>query len=131
MPERGRRHRVEHVETVDTEDIPRFGALGVVASLQPYRGNPEPESDRSVAPQRRPRSRLAWLALWQHLAHRRTSTFGSDWPAVPLNPMLGLHTAVTRTTPDGPPEPKAQTPPEAQTEPKAHQEDGIRQNGWR
>jgi predicted amidohydrolase YtcJ len=27
-------------------------------------------------------------------------TFGSDWPATPLNPMLGLHTAVTRTTPD-------------------------------
>ena len=30
--------------------------------------------------------------------------FGSDWPGVPLNPMLGLQTAVTRTTPDGLPE---------------------------
>ena len=30
--------------------------------------------------------------------------FGSDWPGAPLNPMLGLHTAVTRTTPEGLPE---------------------------
>ena len=30
--------------------------------------------------------------------------FGSDWPRVPLNPLLGLHTAVTRTTPEGLPE---------------------------
>jgi predicted amidohydrolase YtcJ len=40
LPSRGRRHRVEHVETVDAADISRFGALGVVASMQPYRGTP-------------------------------------------------------------------------------------------
>src|ERR671913_241230 len=34
-PERGRRHRIEHIETIDPQDIPRFGRLGVVASMQP------------------------------------------------------------------------------------------------
>ena len=29
--------------------------------------------------------------------------FGSDWPVVSLNPLLGIHTAVNRTTPDGTP----------------------------
>src|SRR5688572_11677609 len=31
-PPRGRRHRLEHIETVDAADIPRFGRLAVVAS---------------------------------------------------------------------------------------------------
>jgi predicted amidohydrolase YtcJ len=104
VPERGRRHRVEHVETVDAEDLPRFGALGVVASLQPYRGNPTPNQIdlwlRNVGPDRASRG-------WPYGSLVRGAgkvTFGSDWPAVPLNPMLGLHTAVTRTTPDGLPE---------------------------
>ena len=38
LPERGRRHRIEHVETVDAADLPRFGALGVIASMQPVLG---------------------------------------------------------------------------------------------
>ena len=30
--------------------------------------------------------------------------FGSDWPVMTLDPLKGLHVAVTRTTPDGLPE---------------------------
>ncbi|MGH7533980.1 MAG: amidohydrolase family protein, partial [Gemmatimonadales bacterium] len=29
-PARGRRHRIEHLETTDPADIPRFGLLGVI-----------------------------------------------------------------------------------------------------
>ena len=39
---RDRRHRIEHIETIDAADIPRFGSLGVVASMQPYHADPEP-----------------------------------------------------------------------------------------
>jgi predicted amidohydrolase YtcJ len=39
-PARGRRHRIEHIETVAPADIPRFGRLGVIASQQPFHGNP-------------------------------------------------------------------------------------------
>ena len=34
-PARGRRHRVEHIETMDMADVRRFGALGVIGSFQP------------------------------------------------------------------------------------------------
>ena len=37
-------------------------------------------------------------------AGRGPLAFGSDWPVVSLNPMLGIHTAVNRTSPDGVPE---------------------------
>jgi predicted amidohydrolase YtcJ len=101
-PERGRRHRIEHLETVDATDIPRFGALGVIASMQPYHGSPSRVDVwlENVGAERAsrgwPYSRIA--------AGAGRLAFGSDWPVAPLNPLLGLHTAVTRTTPEGLPE---------------------------
>ena len=41
-PARGRRHRIEHIETIDPADVARFGELGVIASMQPYHGLPDP-----------------------------------------------------------------------------------------
>jgi predicted amidohydrolase YtcJ len=104
LPSRGRRHRIEHAETVDRADLPRFGALGVIASMQPYRGSPSPgQIDvwfSNVGPERAsggwPYNSIA--------AGAGRLAFGTNWPGVPLNPLLGLHTAVTRTTPDGLPE---------------------------
>ncbi|MFN8631978.1 MAG: amidohydrolase family protein [Chloroflexota bacterium] len=37
-----RRHRVEHIETIDAADIERFARLGVVASMQPFHADPSP-----------------------------------------------------------------------------------------
>ena len=101
-PARGRRHRVEHVETVDPTDLPRFGALGVIASMQPYDGSPSRIDMwlENVGPERASRG-------WPYgsiAAGAGRLAFGTDWPLAPLNPLLGLHTAVTRTTPDGLPE---------------------------
>ena len=42
-PERGRRHRIEHIETIDPADVPRFARLGVIASMQPVHATPSPE----------------------------------------------------------------------------------------
>ncbi len=104
LPERGRRHRIEHAEIVDTTDVPRFGALGVVASMQPYLGSPSPSQIdvwfKNVGPER---ASKGWPYNSISSGAGRLA-FGSDWPGVPLNPLLGLHTAVTRTTPDGLPE---------------------------
>ena len=47
-PGAGRRHRIEGVETVDAADIPRFGALGVIASMQPGLGSPSRKPDGFV-----------------------------------------------------------------------------------
>jgi hypothetical protein len=102
-PARGRRHRIEHIETTDPADVPRFGALGVVASMQPFHANPSPNQINvwmaNIGPER---SSRGWVYRsiqdgGGHLA------FGSDWPVVNLDPRLGLHMAVTRTTPEGTP----------------------------
>jgi predicted amidohydrolase YtcJ len=104
LPERGRRHRIEHLETVDATDLPRFGALGVIASMQPHLGAPSASQMdvwfKNIGPERASRG-------WPYnsiSAGAGRLAFGSDWPGVPLNPLLGLHTAVTRTTPEGLPE---------------------------
>ena len=103
MPERGRRHRIEHIETVDSADIGRFGALGVIASMQPFHGNPSPAQidvwSRNIGEDRASRG---W-AYGSIAARRGVIAFGSDWPVVPMNPLLGIHTAVNRTSPDGEP----------------------------
>jgi predicted amidohydrolase YtcJ len=103
-PARGRRHRIEHIETIDEADIPRFGRLGAVASMQPYHGTPSANQidvwSRNIGPERAARG---W-AYRSIAAAKGRLAFGSDWPVVPLNPMLGLHTAVNRTTPEGEPE---------------------------
>jgi predicted amidohydrolase YtcJ len=113
-PARGRRHRIEHIESVSASDISRFGKLGadisrfgklgVIASMQPFHANPITNVLEvwavNIGPERAAR---AWV--WRSI--RETSgrlTFGTDWPVVDLDPRLGIHTALTRQTLDGKPE---------------------------
>src|SRR6266576_4559641 len=88
---RDRRHRVEHIETIDATDIPRFGSLGVVASMQPLHADPEPAQldsyQSKIGPARASRG-------WPWNSIRRTGgrlAFGSDWPIVSFDPFLGLN----------------------------------------
>lgn len=98
-----RRHRVEHIETIDPADIPRFAALGVVASMQPYHGDPSPNQidvwAANIGPERASR---AWA--WQSIRDAGgTLAFGSDWPVVPFDPFIALNNAVNRQTAEGHP----------------------------
>ena len=103
-PERGRRHRIEHIETIDPADIPRFGKLGVIASMQPVHATPSPTpGDVWSVNIGDARASRGWM--WNSIS--RTGgriAFGSDWPVMTLDPLKGLHVAVTRTTHDGLPE---------------------------
>jgi predicted amidohydrolase YtcJ len=100
---RDRRHRIEHIETIDAADIPRFGSLGVVASMQPYHADPEPAQLNSY------QSKIGAARAsrgWPWNSIRRAGgglAFGSDWPIVSFDPFLGLNSAVNRTTRDGRP----------------------------
>lgn len=91
-PPRGRRHRIEHPEAIDADDVARFGRLGVLASVHPL------DPPRSVEDQ----TGVLYRSLTT--AGGRV-TFGSEWPASSMNPLLGLHAAVTGRTleeePDG------------------------------
>jgi predicted amidohydrolase YtcJ len=100
---RDRRHRIEHIETIDAGDIPRFGSLGVVASMQPYHADPEPAQLDSYQSKIGPaRASRGWP--WNSIRRARGRlAFGSDWPIVSFDPFLGLNSAVNRTTRDGRP----------------------------
>jgi predicted amidohydrolase YtcJ len=98
-----RRNRVEHIETIDPADIARFAALGVIASMQPYHGDPSPNQITvwagNIGPERASRA-WAWTSI------RRaggTLAFGSDWPVVPYDPFIALNSAVNRQTTAGAP----------------------------
>lgn len=99
-----RRSRIEHIETASAADIPRFGKLGVIASMQPLHSYPNADTldvwARNIGPDRASR---AWA--WKSIADRGGRlAFGSDWPVVTLNPWEGIQTAVTRQTSEGTPE---------------------------
>ncbi len=99
-----RRPRIEHIETIQAVDIPRFGKLGVIASMQPLHSYPNDDTlnvwARNIGPDRAGR---AWV--WKSIADDGGHlAFGSDWPVVTLNPWEGVQTAVTRQTKEGTPD---------------------------
>jgi predicted amidohydrolase YtcJ len=85
-------HRIEHAQLLHPADIPRFAALGVVASMQPIHAT----SDMHAADRlwgERSRYGYAWRSLLQTGA---ALAFGSDAPVETPNPFAGIHAAVTR-----------------------------------
>jgi hypothetical protein len=94
----GARHRIEHVQVLHRDDLPRLASLGVIASMQPIHCT----SDRDIADRYwGGRSRFAYA--WQSL--RRAGTrlvFGSDAPVETPDVFQGLHAAVTRTRAEEP-----------------------------
>jgi predicted amidohydrolase YtcJ len=97
------RDRVEHIETVSAADIPRFGSLGVIASMQPLHAYPDADTLKVWSPNIGPeRTTRAWV--WHSIAASGGHlAFGSDWPVVTLSPWPGVQTALTRQTAEGAP----------------------------
>lgn len=97
------RPRIEHIETISEEDIPRFGKLGVIASFQPLHAYPDDDTlkiwSRNAGPERTQRA-WAWHSIESSGGHL---AFGSDWPVVTLNPWYGIQNALTRRTREGDP----------------------------
>lgn len=94
---RDRRFRIEHAQHLRLEDIPRFGKLGVVASMQPF----HVIDDGRWAWKRLDADRLKGTYAFRSLLDTSAVlAFGSDSPVAPLNPLLGVYAAVTRRTLD-------------------------------
>jgi predicted amidohydrolase YtcJ len=100
------RHRIEHVQVLHPDDVPRLAALGVIASMQPIHAISDmPVADRFWGT----RSALAY-AWRSQLLQGAPLAFGSDAPVESPNPFLGLHAAVTRRQADGSPGPEGWYP---------------------
>ncbi|MES9559604.1 MULTISPECIES: amidohydrolase family protein [unclassified Streptomyces] len=94
---RDARHQVVHVECLDPDDTPRFAALGVIACMQPRHSAPEvagPGKDwaENVGAER-------WHKAWPLRSLHEAGAvlaLSSDWNVAEMDPMVGIHTAVTR-----------------------------------
>lgn len=97
------RHRIEHIEDASAADIPRFGKLGVIASMQPLHAYPDEDAFKAWVPSVGPeRTQRAWA--WHSIQGAGgVLAFGSDWPIVTLSPWPGVQNAVTRQTTEGEP----------------------------
>ena len=100
---RDSRHTIEHIEVCSPKDFDRFQKLGVIASIQPEHLTSGSMDTHAYLDRLGPeRARYTWPigSLQQHNA---SIAFGTDFPIVDLNPMLGLYRAVTRKHEDGTP----------------------------
>jgi predicted amidohydrolase YtcJ len=91
--ERDSRHRIEHAQVLRGDDIPRFAALRVIASMQPTHCI----TDKRFAEKRIGIERCKGAYAWQRLLDAGALVaFGTDYPVEPINPLEGLYAAVTR-----------------------------------
>lgn len=94
---RDSRHRIEHIEVMHPDDLPRFVDLGVVASMQPP--HPPGAMDFPLEPWlgHVGAARWPWSFPVQYLRDAGVPiAFASDWPVSDVNPMRGVKAAVMR-----------------------------------
>ena len=94
---RDRRFRIEHAQHLNAADVPRFGRLGVIASMQPYHAIDDGRwAGRRVGP-----DRIGEAYVFRSLLDSGARlAFGSDWDVEPATPLGGIYAAVTRRTLD-------------------------------
>ena len=90
------RWRIEHAQHIDPKDIPRFGSLKVIASIQGIHMS----SDRPWAINRLGQKRIIEGAyVWRDLInHGAILINGSDVPVEPIDPIASFYASTTRKT---------------------------------
>jgi predicted amidohydrolase YtcJ len=96
-------HRIEHIETLQDADLPRFAAEGVAASLQPLhmqwrRADLGDSWATRLGPERCAR---AWRSA-ELVRSGAIVPLGSDWPVAQYDPRIGLAWARLRRAPGDP-----------------------------
>jgi len=93
------RWRIEHAQHISATDIPRFGSLGVVASMQGIHCTSDaPYVLARLGPTRAAEGAYAWQALMKSGA---IVSNGTDTPVERIDPIANYYATVTRKTKDG------------------------------
>ncbi|OGN93641.1 MAG: hypothetical protein A2Z71_02115 [Chloroflexi bacterium RBG_13_50_21] len=93
---RDARHRVEHIEVIHPDELHRFKELDVIASMQPLHAPPSVD-DGDIWQFRVGEARWPLSFAWTDIRNAGARlVFGSDWPVVSQNPMLGVHNTLNR-----------------------------------
>ena len=93
VPVADHRFRVEHAQIINSEDIPRFAALGVIPSMQASHQT----SDMYWAGNRLGSTRVLGAYAWRSLLDNGSIIpNGSDFPVEQVNPLISFHAAFSR-----------------------------------
>ncbi len=93
VPTADHRFRVEHAQILNSDDVPRFAALGVIPSMQASHQT----SDMYWAGTRLGAVRLLGAYAWRSLLNTGVVIpNGSDFPVEQVNPLISFHSAVSR-----------------------------------
>ena len=93
-PRADSRHRIIHFEVVSPEILEKSKELEIIADIQPkFLTTDGAWLENRLGPERSPYA-CAWKTI---LDTGIPAVGGSDCPVEPLDPMLGIHAAVTRT----------------------------------
>ena len=98
------RHCVEHLEVMDPDDIPRFGQLGAIASVQPEH-LPKYEFAKHPFHAKLGEERMNYC--WPFESIRKAGgrlAYGTDSPVAHISPFRGIFRSITRLTNYGQPE---------------------------
>ncbi len=95
------RLRIEHAQVVRKEDVARFAALGVIASMQPSHASDDMRwADARLGP-----GRVDGAYAWRWFMNAKVPlACGSDFPVEIVNPFWGIYAGITRQDPQGKPE---------------------------
>lgn len=101
---RDSRHRIEHIESLNPKDLPRFAELGVVASMQPLHSPAGgffdiPDNGQGLLWDEQIEWSFPIRRLKEAGAHLILST---DWPVVPIDVMPTIQGAVVGKTMSAP-----------------------------
>ena len=93
------RWRIEHAQHLHPDDIPRFGALGVIASMQGVHCTSDaPWVYRRLGEERARSGAYVWGDLWRTGA---LVTNGTDAPVEDVDPIASFYATVSRALSDG------------------------------
>jgi len=91
---RDSRHRIEHLEVVHPEDIPRLARLGIVASIQPGHAPIGHFFSPGALSQYLHPEQIAGAYAWQTIRDTGARViFSTDWPVIPVDVMRTLRAA--------------------------------------
>ncbi len=87
------RLRIEHVQVIDPDDVPRFAELGVIASMQASHYASDIGWARNRLGPMRIRAGYAWRSL---LDSGAVVANGTDAPVEPISPLRTFHASISR-----------------------------------
>jgi predicted amidohydrolase YtcJ len=93
------RWRIEHAQHIKPEDVPRFGELGVIASIQAVHGTSDgPWIPTRLGDERAEETSQPWRDLFRTGA---VLTNGTDVPVERIDPIASYYSSVSRTMVNG------------------------------